>query len=205
MVANTTPKTTRDQLAAAVGHALSEWAEVEIVLAFVLISAFDTGTTPHIQGFIPWNELPEDQRMLHSALGKVVAFDARVDIISAVIDESSLSSWIKTAWLGVSARLLKKYKSRHQIAHFVISDQEQDDGGMHSFIAPFPNSSVSFSDKRLSLSDVETKLHNYRELKEGLQWLGQAIEIDRRRRAEPLPQPPPLIQRVLQNATGQTQ
>jgi hypothetical protein len=204
MVADGTPHVVRNQLAAAVGHALSEWAEVEIVMAFVLIAAFDTGTKPHVEGLVPWNELPEDQRMLHSALGKVVAFEARVDIISAVIDESSLSPWIKKLWLGVSERLMKKYKSRHQIAHFVISHQETEDGGIRIFIAPFPNSSVSFSDRQLSLSDVETKLHNFRELKEALQWLGWAIEIDRQRREEPLPQPPPLIQRVLQSVTGQS-
>ncbi|MDO6413080.1 hypothetical protein Q4F19_01675 [Sphingomonas sp. BIUV-7] len=201
MAAVSNSQAEKDQLAAAVGFALSEWAEVEIVLTFILISVLDTGTEPHVEGIVACELLPEGQRMLHAGMGRLVAFDARLDFVSAVIEESSLADWIKGLWRGIASRLTKKYKSRHQIAHFIICDEEGRDGRVRSVVDPFPTSITSIGGKRLSLSDVTTKLHNFRELKEALQWFGLAVEIDRKRQGGLLPPDPPLIARARQGAS----
>lgn len=188
----------RNQLATAIGHALSEWTKVEMSMTYVFTSVMDTSSIPVTQGLILWANEEPGRRMAHTVINAIIGFDARADVITATIAESDLASELKAFWPAIAQRLKKKYKKRHEIAHFMISNIEQEDGSWVAMVTPFATSVGSYSEKRLSANDVIIRKDTFRELGETLAWFRSQVECQRGRNTAPLLPEPPLVQRVRQ-------
>ncbi|MFN5129473.1 MAG: hypothetical protein ACK519_10665 [Sphingomonadaceae bacterium] len=158
MAEKVTPIVERDQLAAAVGYALDEWTQVEITLAFIFCSIFDDTKTPLPSGYTEWSEMSVTQRMLHSIMDAIIGFDTRIDVISAAVRDANISPLLKTIWGKLNARLKKKYKSRHQIAHFMILEIEEEGKPTCYRLTPFATSTTTSEEVRLEASRVFRRL-----------------------------------------------
>lgn len=164
-------------LSQAVGLALDQWTRVEIMLTFILASAFDDTTDPLPSGFASYDELSVQQRMLYDMMDAIVSFDVRVDVVSAAISQANVSNQVRSIWTALQARLKKAHKSRHQIAHFIFSEIEQEDGSQSVKLVPFATATTRTTEKRLGVSEIDTKRLRYAELADSMSWVGREIEI----------------------------
>ncbi|WP_374394397.1 hypothetical protein [Sphingopyxis sp.] len=185
------------ELSQAVGLALNQWTHVEIMLTFILASAFDDAAEPLAPGYASYDELSVTQRMLYDMMDAIVGFDVRVDVVSAAISQADVPEQVRSIWHALQSRLKKAYKGRHQIAHFIISEIEQVDGSRLVRLVPFATATAKSNEKRLGVSDIETKRQRYLELAEALSWLGREIEINKGRVDGPSWQRTPLIDRII--------
>lgn len=141
--------------------------------------------------------------MSHVIMNAVIGFPARVDIVSAAMSESDISDKLRMLWPGIASRLLKKYRSRHEAAHFLLENVEQEDGSYKALLTPFATTIGSYSNKRLSRSDLDAKTATFSELRSALLWFRGELEIERERDTIPVKPIPPLILRVIQSLENQ--
>ena len=186
----------RDQLALAAGKVLAEWSMVEAAVSFLFASLLDQTDVPVKDGIVVWEDEEPSRRMGHTIISAIIGFPARVDVLSAVFDECDCEPELKSIWPGMAARLKKKYRSRHEAAHFVITNHEQEDGNWIPYLTPFASSIGSYSDKTLTVHDLHAKIDSFYELRLGLTWIMHEVEVARGRKKEPPLPVPPLIQRV---------
>lgn len=199
-----TPELEREQLAAAVAYALDEWTQVEITLTFIFCSVFDDTTEPLPSGWTAWQDLSPRQRMLHAIMDAIVAFDARLDVVQAVINEGGLPDLLVATWQKLDAKLRKKYKSRHQVAHFLILDLSAEKGKTRYKVAPFATATEGPNETRLGISEINAKQQHFHEMRQALLWFGRQVEICRGRVSGPEWPVPALIERIVQGLKSQT-
>jgi len=193
-----------EQLAAGAGLALQEWTRVEMMLAHLFVSLLDRTRSAPVSG-TPWEQVPQQRRLAHSLINSVVAFDARVDLVAAAIEESDLSDELNALWPPIEARLRKKYKSRHEAAHFLIEIQIYSDRPSEVFLFPFATTVTSGAVKKLTRANLDHKAKQFIECGEALYWYRQRVELERGRRvARPIAEPA-LVQRVRQSLETQKQ
>lgn len=198
-------KVEREQIAAGAGLAIAEWSLVETALAFLFVSLLDRSSVPVASGLTMWADEEPERRILHSLINSVIGFAARIDLVGAAMTEADVSDEIRFMWPSIASRLLKKYKSRHEVAHFHISNVEMEPGKWVARLEPFATSVGSYSGKRYDRHELDKKTETFRELRMALLWYRGEIEIERGREPERHAPIPPLIQRVLQSLESRNQ
>lgn len=141
---------TVDELAIAIGHALSAWTSVEMALAdlFEQVSGLPTVKA-------------------HILMASIVSFDARMAVCNALMNDSDDFRDVLPLWHKVGERILKGYKSRHQIAHFSFLGNEQ---GVS--ISPYFSIGNAFlgKTKNLGVAEISHKRERFDELKTAVYW-----------------------------------
>jgi hypothetical protein len=186
----------KEQLAAGAGLALAQWSVVESMLTFTFVAILDRERRPAQRGLVAWETESLQRRMYHTIFNAIISLDVRVDILSAVVDESDLRKGIKEVWPGVATRIKRCYKSRHEAAHFIFDELLDEKGALEIYLAPFPTTVVSPTTKRLSRAHLDHKAERFVELGDALRWIWAAIETQRRRMPALREPAPALIQRV---------
>ncbi len=196
---------TKEQLAAGAGLALAAWTTVEIMLTFVFVALMDRSSKRSAEGFVPWDAENLQRRLYHTILNTIISFDVRVDMVGAAIEESDLRKDLKALWPNLGKRLKKGYKSRHEAAHFMFDQIQQEDGSLVVLLAPFPTTVVNFEEaKRLNRKQLDEKRERFEAVIDALRWYWSAIEIQRKRQKGPRPPAPALIQHARQVAKTRT-
>lgn len=185
-------------IAEGVGLALSEWGSVEIFMTFVFVAIMDRASVPFNAGG-PWNEEPSQRRLAHASFNAIVSFDTRIDVLSATVAESDISDTLKALWPGIASRQKKKYKARHEVAHFVIDAIPERDGSLSVMLTPFAGSVFRYGDKRLTRQHIDHKAEQFREIADALMWFRTEVDRKRRRLKGPRGPEPALIRRVRQS------
>lgn len=191
-----------EQLAAGAGLALQAWTQVELMLTFLFVGIMDRGQSTHPLKGQPWHREPPQRRVAHQIFNSVIGFDARLDILRAAINEGGVSPELALLWPPLEARLRKKYKSRHEAAHFLI-EIEENDNGRRAFLFPFATTMFEQRNKKLTRANLDHKAAQFKELGEALYWYRDQIERDRGRRSIRPIEEPALIQRLVQSLERQ--
>jgi len=165
-----------DELATAVGHALSLWTQVEVTLTQLF----------HIlSGILETNRA-------YALFDSVISLDARLAMCDTLMKMDGLSKLDLKIWSIYKANIGKLYKKRHSIAHFSMIAHN----GNFS-VAPFYTVDKLFQHKQVLLSrtDIECLGKSFSELASATFWFyGEA----RRRRGTleggSMQEPPLIVQ-----------
>ncbi|KCZ57882.1 hypothetical protein HY36_11945 [Hyphomonas atlantica] len=106
-----------DQLLLEVGRCLDVWSVVELNLAAIFSYLY-----------VPTCEPPHARVAIRAPFDAVVSFDARLTMLdTAVVNSPIANSLVRERWPALSNRLSKKYKKRHEVAHFSITRTKNPD------------------------------------------------------------------------------
>ena len=170
----------------AVGQALRQWSAVEVGLAGIFAILAD----------IP------DPMKAHRIIDAIVSFDARLDVVDALMSEEALTPLELETWKRAAAKLKKQYKKRHELAHFSIVNTISN-GKDNIRLSPFLTYGQFLRDelRYLTVPEIDARRKGFGELVAALMWF-QAEAGKRRvpRPSNPMPEPP-LIVRLKESAT----
>jgi hypothetical protein len=145
---------TTDQLARAIGYALSSWATVELALD----NLFST-----ISGM--------NKDKAHILMATIVSLETRVAVCNALmaVDDDLKDDF--TLWTQVAGKVLKGYKARHQIAHFVLFGKG-DPTEPGATVAPFFSTGNIILGKHstLGVAEINHKKARFDELATAVNW-----------------------------------
>ncbi len=190
----------RDNLSVGVANALATWSEVETMLTFVFVAILDRSRMPMKEGAVVWDEEPLQRRMGHTVMNAVVGFKARLDVVSAVVDESDLNADLKRLWPGLAKRVGRTYNRRHKVAHFIFDIMQQRDGTARILVAPIFSTVTSMEAERLNRAKLDELANDFHEIGLALRWFMRCIEIKRGRLRGPRTSAPNVIRRILDGA-----
>ena len=173
---------TDDAILRAVGAALHNWSLVELALA----SAFGKllGLTMHSQRIF----------------GTIISFDTRVAICDQIAAANVADELDREIWAKISARLLKLYKKRHEVAHFTLGRR-----GSEPIIRPFLTlNKITETVPGLDLRQINERSAKFGALMKALDWYGDYVVL-RRIGNQPTRlaalQEPPLVAQLRELAT----
>lgn len=164
----------KNDLLLAAGNALHAWSGVELALAWLFEILSDIN----------------NQGKSHAIFDAIVSFDARLNVVDAVMTMETISDLDREVWNKLVARLEKKYKKRHEIAHFNISSNAS---GIS--LSPFlTQGTILRGEKRsLSTAEINERAVSFNGLRLALTWI-VLHAIKRRHPGAGIPMPePPLI------------
>jgi hypothetical protein len=185
MAASDTTPTESEQLTQAAGSALAEWGQLEMVLAHLFASLLDDTTIPLDMRLIPWYDERPYSRKAHSMFAAVVSLDTRLDLIGAVIiEEFQIETPLKDIWQPLRARIVKKYKSRHQLAHFVIGPDPRSES-QKRYLWPLASVLLAPDSPRLGMSEIRQKEATFREIRFACRWYLDQVEFAKGRMIGP--------------------
>lgn len=143
-----------DELANAIGHALSAWTGVELAMddLFTEISGLD-----HAKA-----------RILTAT---IISFDTRLAICSAFMDAEPAMEEVLPIWHKVALKLSKGYKSRHHVAHFTFLSTTKDDK-VSVTVAPYFSVGRALLGKttEIGIPEIQHKQARFEELKSAVHW-----------------------------------
>ncbi len=184
-------KTTPDDLeeiAKAIAFALSDWAFVESAL----LALFH-----QISGITPYEKA-------HAAFSAIVSFDARLDVVDALIPLSGETEINVRIWQKLSEKIGKFYKRRHRLAHFAFVTSTTGIAlGTIVKTDMVPLWPSDYNAAPLRLPEIQERGRKFRELAESIQWFW-FLAVTRGLALESPPQPPFLVRKI-QNAIVQNQ
>lgn len=176
MAKSNMPINTIEQIGQAVVAALAEWGLVEISLAHLFVALMDDGSEMEENTLKPWGDVPLSRRKAHSIMDAVVSLETRLALISAVIiEELLLNDEGQVIWGMLKARIMKKYKGRHQIAHFII-DRDQRTDSEQTYLWPLATVLLGPDAPRIGPTEIAGKEAAFKELRLALGYFIQQLE-----------------------------
>lgn len=146
-----------DELAIAVGHALSAWTGVEL--------AMDNLFT-EISGLSP--------NKAHILMATIISFETRLAVCSAFMEAEPEMNDVLELWHKVATKLAKGYKSRHHVAHFTFLSTAKD-GNTSVTVAPYFSIGRAILGKNteIGVAEINQKQAIFEELKDAVHWFWQ--------------------------------
>jgi hypothetical protein len=173
------PLTEKDELAKAVGYALSAWQSVELGLSLVFDECSKIG----------------DQKRSQMLMATIISIDTRMAVITSMFkfnaDKTNLNMWN-----GLHLKIVREYKTRHKIAHFSFTSKEKN-GESRDVLTPYHSFGKWFQyDYRdLGVSEILDKKERYERLAGAVNWFWLSL-VEPAKRAIPLPPAPDIIARI---------
>ena len=164
-----------DELFSAIGGALHQWSGVEFALSglFEIISG-----------------IPNPKKS-NAVFDTIISFETRVDVTNSLMAFETLSDLDRETWNRFALKLKKKYKKRHEIAHFTILPNAEV-----AALSPFYTFGTELRDevKTLSPKEIRDRKESFASFHLAVNWF--KYEAMRRRgliESNPTPIPQPVV------------
>jgi len=164
-----------EELFSAIGGALHQWSGVEFALSglFEIISG-----------------IPSPKKS-NAVFDTIISFEVRVDIIDSLMTFETFSDLDRETWNKFAPKLKKKYKKRHEIAHFTILPNAEV-----AALSPFYTFGTELRDevKTLSSKEIRDRKESFAGFHQAVNWF--KYEAMKRRRLiedNPIPMPQPVV------------
>lgn len=151
---------TSDDLLLAAGKALQVWGGLEILISKM---------------FATISDIPGQQKG-SAVCDSVISFETRMDMLDVLMKFETIEPLELETWLRFSAKLRKKYKKRHELAHFSIFTMHrgspQDETSTVYTLSPFLTygSLINGEIRHLSAEQIRERAASFRELTQALTW-----------------------------------
>jgi len=176
--------TDKPELAVAIVEALSAWSVVEVQLTRLFATLSDLETFQ--DGAFNYN------KKAHLIFDTIKSFEARLEIIDALMGAEGLSELELETWNRCSLRLGKLYKRRHPLAHFVYM-QATSNAGKDAQIAPFFTLGAAMRQdvKSLTTAQITERKDHFEEMLHPISYFEyDALKRRGLRLDNPMPEPP---------------
>jgi hypothetical protein len=175
------------ELSVAIVNALSAWSSVEIQLSQLF------GILADMQDVRDNNLNPKALAVFDA----IISFGTRRTVIDALMAHEGLTPLEAQTWRLFSARLMKLYKRRHELAHFVFSgtpiDLKQNPVQLNYAVAPFftLSSAMKRQFKSLTADQIKERADHFAEMTQGIGYLTEQAKMRRGQQLNnPMPEPP---------------
>lgn len=153
-----------NELFAAIGFALAKWTKVElnVNLMFGVLSRIS------------------DTRRIGAITDGIVSFTVRLSLCDRLIELEDFPELEKEMWCRLSAKVLKFYKKRHEIAHFNVIAQPREGRLAQPMLSPFLSYEkwMLQTAKYLSTSQVTERGNTFEQISLALNWfLGFVVHL----------------------------
>jgi hypothetical protein len=122
-------------------------------------------------------------------MSTIVGWDTRLDLCDVLLKYRLAQNHLELAiWDKLSAKLRKKYKARHKVAHFTFISSGEREPFKH-MIAPFWSFGhlMKQADTYLGIAEIEEMQKSFIQLKDSLSWFTTYLRLQKEQPAAPLP------------------